>query len=610
MQRSIYKNSDKKHIILLMTLISLVSFIFIPTYSYANAPDPSKFFQEDGRLFGYIEGNSCGTETCTPDQVCQKEYRGVLPIEDEEINTPSNTSFRCVSPRPIEAPDSPYKGDTGCSAGISGLDGILGDTVSGLLGQGVLGSLFGGVELNLLGGLFGGIFGGGGLKFTPPGGFVGSLLSSISDPLISRFRGLLGDGGSGFNGLINVDGDCAYNNIDTVIDSRRLTAPLPVDIFNPLPLPVNVTSPTPLPVVVIDDLALYQQKELIDAPLAALQKAQTIATVSDTLRYQVSIDNLAINNYFSTMKLGWQYGAIDNKTGVAGREAIDVYGDYQNFALDQNNATIQAFRDLQDQKSLLKPETFTEKCGNITPAEAVNAGWECSILILQSNNAPGDITENIRELAADKSRLATELLQMEVKDGYMATTLNNDKNPLTKQITSPSSAVQAATDKVFAATIDQAIIASGDNCFESIPNNIINGSLKPILTQGLFNITDPLYSRLTTGNSLQNPPNFSIFSEPTPTPSPGASPSASPTLTPPDVNQFFSSLANSLLKDVTSGLSCVFNRQIMGLLNGLIGNIIPGLGAGDIPGLGAAILEGASAGTGTDTDTGEIQINI
>ena len=606
MQRSIYKNSDKKHIILLMTLISLVSFIFIPTYSYANAPDPSKFFQEDGRLFGYIEGNSCGTETCTPDQVCQKEYRGVLPIEDEEINTPSNTSFRCVSPRPIEAPASPYRSDsTDCNdpglPGLGPLGGILGDTVSGLLGQGILGgSLLGGVQL---GGFSGGFFGGPTLlTFLKPENIASDLLSSISDPLINQFRGLLGDGGLGFSGLLNSNpsAGCAYNNINTVIDSRRLTAPLPVDIFNPLPLPVNVTSPTPLPVVVVDDLALYQQKELIDAPLAALQKAQTIATVSDTLRYQVSIDNLAINNYFSTMKLGWQYGAIDNETGVAGREAIDVYGDYQNFALDQNNETIQAFRNLQDQKSLLKPETFTEKCGNITPAEAVNAGWECSILILQSNNAPGDITENIRELAADKSRLATELLQMEVKDGYMATTLNNDKNPLTKQITSPSSAVQAATDKVFAATIDQAIIASGDNCFESIPNNIINGSLKPILTQGLFNITDPLYSRLTTGNSLQNPPNFSIFSEPTPTPSPGASPSASPTLTPPDVNQFFSSLADSLLNDVTSGLSCVFNRQIMGLLNGLIGDILGGASAGT----------GNGNRTGTDTDTGEIQINI
>ncbi|MGA1047579.1 MAG: hypothetical protein ACO3UU_06190, partial [Minisyncoccia bacterium] len=402
----------------------------------------------------------------------------------------------------------------------------------------------------------------------------------------------------------NPEDDCAnYNNINRVIDTRRLTAPLPVDIFNPLPLPVNVTSPTPLPVVVVDDLALYQQKELIDAPLAALQKAETISTVSDTLRYQISADNLAVNNYFSTKQLGWQFGALDTSTGVLAKEAIDVYGGYQNFSLDKNNELSQYFRDRQDQKTKLPEETFTAECGNVTAAEAGNISWKCAMLVMQPNNNPNLIAINTGIEAAEKSELVTELLDTEVKDGYMATTLNNNKNPLTKQIVTPSSNTKAMTDKVFAATIDQAIVSSGDNCFESIPDNIMKASLKPVLTQGLFNVSNPLFSRVTSNDSLKGTPGFSIIAPPTPTPSPGASPG--PTPIPPDREQFFDSIAQSLLGEITSSLSCVFNTQIRGLLNGLLGNIIPGLG-NIIPGLNISGLTGNLIDAAANAATGAI----
>ena len=610
MKAIIYQKLNKKNILFLIMLITLTTLSLLPRYSYANAPNPDNFQEwygdPENRLFGYIKGNACGTQTCTPDQVCQKEYRGVLPIEEDPAVGQSNTSFTCVSPRPIPAPASPYRsGDTDCNdpglaGGLGPLDGILGDTVSGLLG-GTLSSLLGGVQLDLLGSLFSGSVG---LKFEPPGGIAGRLLTSISDPLISQFSGLLG-GTSGFSGLLNSNpsAGCAYNNINTVIDSRRLTAPLPVDIFNPLPLPVNVTSPTPLPVVVVDDLALYQQKELIDAPLAALQKAETISTVSDTLRYQISADNLAVNNYFSTKQLGWQFGALDTSTGVVEKEAIDVYGGYQNFSLDKNNDLAQYFRDRQDQKTKLPEETFTAECGNVTAAEAGNISWECAMLVMQPNNNPNLIAINTGIEAAAKSELVTELLDTEVKDGYMATTLNNNKNPLTKQIVTPSSNTKAMTDKVFAATIDQAIVSSGDNCFESIPDNIMKASLKPVLTQGLFNVSNPLFSRVTSNDSLKGTPGFSIIAPPTPTPSPGASPG--PTPIPPDPDQFFDSIAQSLLGEITSSLSCVFNTQIRGLLNGILGNVLPGLG-NIIPGLNISGLTGNLIDAAANAATGAL----
>ena len=218
MKAIIYQKLNTKNILFLIMLITLTTLSLLPRYSYANAPNPDNFQEwygdPDNRLFGYIKGNACGTQTCTPDQVCQKEYRGVLPIEDEVVGTPSNISFTCVSPRPIEAPESPYKGDTGCNSpglagGLGPLSGILGDTVSGLLG-------LGGVQLG--GFSLGGLFGGGAtlLTFLSPSQLAGSI-TSISDPLISQFAGLLG--GSGFNGLLNSNpsSDCAYNNINTVI---------------------------------------------------------------------------------------------------------------------------------------------------------------------------------------------------------------------------------------------------------------------------------------------------------------------------------------------------------------------------------------------------------
>lgn len=529
----------------LLQIFSAILFIFIlPNITYADN----------------LYGSTCGTLTCGQNEVCQKQYRGVLPIGEQNDG---NATYTCVAPEAISAPASPYRGSEGCAEGPGGgiFGGILSDTVNGLVGNGLTG-LVGGVKLI---GAGGGAFGlPSAFTFVNPSGVItDTLLNGLNSS--TNFNNLIGFVGAGGDDCEN------YNNIDRVIDTRRLTAPLPVDIFNPLPLPVNITSPTPLPVVVVDDLALYQQKELIDAPLAAQQKAKTIATVSDTLRYQISNDNLMPSNYFALKQLGIQFGALDSETGVVAKDAIDTYGEYANFPLDKNEKLAQYFRELQDPtKSQLPKETFTEKCGNIKLEEADTL--DCIVEGLKPNNNINDIAATIGFMASQKSDEAYDLLIEEVRAGNGYFAKSEGDNPFTKVIQTPGSDISSLSQKVNEATIDQAIIASGDNCFEAIPNNILEGSLKPVLTQGLYGVKDTLSSVLNNAksdpiNSLQNPQVFANQLQ------------AGVTGALPDPNRFFQSLQNSLVQNVTSGLSCQLNKQISGLLNGILGNVnIPGIG--------------------------------
>ena len=567
MKKLIYQNLNKNNILFLVMLLSV---FLLPSNSYANSPAPETFFVDQNRLFGYVSGNSCGDKTCNADEVCQKEYRGVLPIESDTntLGQTKTTTFTCVKARPIQAPASPFRGDTGCAVGPGGgiLGSVLGDTVSGLVGNGLTG-LVGGISLI---GTGGGLFGlPSAYTFINPSQIItDTLLNGLSPN--ANFNDLIGFG-------VNNGDNCeSYNNINRVIDTRRLTAPLPVDIFNPLPLPVNVTSPTPLPVVVVDDLALYQQKELIDAPLAAKQKAETIATISDTLRAQISSDNLIPNNLFDATKLGIQAGALSTETGVINKDALLTYGGYQNFSLEKNEQLAQYFRDLQDpNKSKLPRETFTEKCGNVSAAQAGEISFECALLVLQTNNNANDIATNVAFQAKAKSDLATDLLKTELAQngGFFSTTaIPNDRDPFNKKDVTPGSVTQGLTDKVVGASIDQAIIASGTNCFEAIPNNILNASLRPVLTQGMFNVNSNVLSSVplinpsdrdsAASNNLQDPRDFVN--------------QAGSNFNP---DQFFQSLQNTLLQNITNSLSCVFRQQITSLLNGVLGNVnIPGLG--------------------------------
>lgn len=528
-------------------IVSLLLFLFIlPNISLADN----------------LYGQTCGNRTCSQDEVCQKQYRGVLPIGSQ--NTGSAT-YTCVKPQAIEAPESPYKGEIGCGAGLglgSSFTSGLGSIGSGLLNS-VTGGILGGTLSTSLNNIAGDFLG----NLTAPFGIKldGTLTGILNDP-IGAFTGNFTDM-IGLNDLVD---ECYYNNIDRVIDTRRLIAPLPVDLFNPLPLPVNVTSPTPLPVVVVDDLALYQQKELIDAPLAAQQKAKTIATVSDTLRYQISNDNLIPNNYFAINQLGIQFGAKDSETGVI-PQAIDKYSNYANIPTELLNGDLaKSFTDLQDPLiSKLPPETFTGKCGNIKVEEATTL--ECQLLGLYTNNNANDIKTNTVIEAAYKSQEASKLLSLELENGNGYFSKSNGENVFTKQIQTPGSNISSLSEKVTEATIDQAILAAGDNCFEAIPKNILDGTLKPVLTQGLYGVNNTLSSVLNNAttnpvNTLQNPQALAIQLKDS-------------TTNQFNPDRFFRSLQDSLVQNVTDGLSCELNKQISGLLNGIIGNVtLPGIG--------------------------------
>jgi hypothetical protein len=505
-----------------------------------------------------LYGQSCGNTKCSGAEVCQKQYRGVLPIGSQNDG---NATYTCVKPQNLEAPDSPYKGvQTSCSGVFQkafGLDlgSLTGSTLTNTLQKGL-------DALKSIPGLNGIVTG------FVPGGNIGFDFSKSGLNLNIDPTNIIGTDAEYFKDFIPKC-DSAYNNIKGIINTNFLVAPLPVDIFNPLPLPVNITSPTPLPVVVVDDLALYQQKELIDAPLAAQQKAKTIATVSDTLRYQISVDTLIVNNYFAINQLGIQFGALDPTTGVVSKEAIDKYGSYQNFSLGKNRDLEKYFKYLQDQKSQLPDESFTQNCGNVKTEDAGEKSFECALLALQPNNNANDIAANIKRIADEKSQNATTLLDNEIRDGsgYFAKTADGNKNPFTKTIETPGSNIESLTNKVLESTIDQAITSAGDNCFEAIPNNILEGSLKPVLTQGLFGVNNTLASVQANPTGVVTDPNKFANSL---NPGNGIIP---------DPNQFFQSLQDSLVQNVTNGLSCELNKQISGLLNGALGNInIPGIG--------------------------------
>jgi hypothetical protein len=534
MERFLYKQSNRKNLQYFTLIFFLLLLSIVPQISLADN----------------LYGGTCGNITCSQNEVCQKQYRGVLPIGGQ-IDTDSAT-YTCVRPEPIDAPRSPYRGNTGCSNAVPG-GGFLGSTVNRVLGSTINTSLN-----NFTGNFLGNLI--------SPFGFNldGTLTGVLSDP-IGNFTGDFND----LIGLGNLLEDCNYNNINGVIDSRRLIAPLPVDLFNPLPLPVNVTSPNPLPVVVVDDLALYQQKELIDAPLAAQQKAETISRVSYNLRETISNNNLIPKNYFDLTKLGIQFGALDTETGVVSREALDTYGGYANFSLEKNEQIAQYFRDRQDQKTLLPQETFSEKCGNIKIEEATTL--ECITEGLKTTNNSNDIAAQIAILANLKSEEATNLFDKEVRDGegYWAKTINQEFNPFTKEIVTPGSNIASLSEKINEATIDQAILASGDNCFEAIPQNILDGTLKPILTDGLYRVNDTLAFSLNNAagdptNTLQNP---QIFADRLQAGITGAIP---------DPDDFLRSLQDAAINNVTGALSCELNKQLSGLLGGVLRGIIPG----------------------------------
>lgn len=510
-----------------------------------------------------LYGQTCGNRTCSQDEVCQKQYRGVLPIGPQNTG---NATYTCVKPQAIEAPESPYKGEIGCGAGLglgSSFTSGLGSIGSGLLNS-VTGGILGGTLSTSLNNIAGDFLG----NPTAPFGIKldGTLTGILNDP-IGAFTGNFTDM-IGLNDLVD---ECYYNNIDRVIDTRRLIAPLPVDLFNPLPLPVNVTSPNPLPVVVVDDLALYQQKELIDAPLANQQKTQTINTAIESIQNYIVKGNLLINNFFAIDQLAIQFGALDKQNGAIAKIKSE-YASNPNFSIDKMDSIEQYFTDLRENRIPFAKDTFIERCGNIKLEEATTL--ECKLLGLQTVNNINDRADQAFATTYKRVDQGKDLFILEQKNGFLAPTKDGNLDPWLKTLTGTSGMVEDLISEANAATFNQAIVASEDRCSSAQANNILNMSVKPLLSEdlGFFQVDKTIASVLNNTindpvNSIQNPQGFidQLKAEVT-----GIIPNTN------DLSQYLKKIA---LEQTTQLVSCQLNAELSKLLNNTIGNVnIPGIG--------------------------------
>ena len=76
----------------------------------------------------------------------------------------------------------------------------------------------------------------------------------------------------------------------------------------------------------------------------------------------------------------------------------------------------------------------------------------------------------------------------------------------------------------------------------------------------------------------------------------------------PDPNQLLRSLQNSLVKNITGGLSCQLNKNISTALNGILGDIsIPQIELLNIPGVGSITTPSVNV---TDTITNKVNNGV
>jgi len=323
---------------------------------------------------------------------------------------------------------------------------------------------------------------------------------------------------------------------------------LPVDIFNPNPLPTNIVSPNPIPVTVVDDLALYQQKELIDKPLANKQKSATIGEVNKTIREEIS-DKELVKTPADILAMGVEDASIDPETG-----ALPVAA--KKYAQLASQPTPQQFQDLRDQfteltdiqdkdgseREKLLPEDDWDKLEDCEYKDQNigEQGFDCMLAMLQPQNNRFGKKHAINTLGKAQTQIAQKTLRQEQQDGdgFLAKTKEGkknkgNKNPFTKIITSPGSSVESVVEKTLNSTIDQTIVSS-DRCFSSIPKTVQDGTINPLLEEGLFN----------TDSSNVN------------------------------LNDVFSTLFNDLL----GAIDCELQNEINTALDSLLNNIVSGLG--------------------------------
>jgi len=268
---------------------------------------------------------------------------------------------------------------------------------------------------------------------------------------------------------------------------------LPVDIFNPKPLPTHITSPNPIPVTVVDDLALYQQKELIDKPLANKQKSVTIGEVNKQIREDINSQEL-VKTPADLKGWGIDYGTFDPETGavpIAERKYAEAF---VRPDIETVRQKWQEKREItQGSGASALPYPSFEEIPDCSPeaGDLDEQGLQCSLAGLAPKNNTYGQTAALKALANQKVNQAQENLNQEqaAGDGFLAKSQEGIKNPFLKVITSPGNSIEGVVQKTLDSTIDQTIVSS-ESCFSSIPKTVKDGTLKPLLEEGLFNTSE------------------------------------------------------------------------------------------------------------------------
>ncbi len=401
-----------------------------------SGPLPAYAQEDDGFRAGngFYGNEQCGELTCAPDEVCQKTFGGF----DESDVLP---------------PNEPPSGEQNTNDEGDGDDSNTIDD----------GSIYNDVQYRC-----------------------------VEPPEI--------DGPDSDNNKYRVDGsDDGYNNANLFTEGQDDPGvpvniinqdALPVDIFNPNPIPTHITSPNPIPVTVVDDLALYQQKELIDKPLANKQKQATISEVNKQVREDINEQNL-VQTPADLKAKGVESGAFDSTTGslsIAERKFANSFArpDIENLRED-----FQIAQDItKGGGAEALPDPSFEEMPNCNPEDGDldDQGLDCALAGLKPENNAYDQTVALRKLTQAKVGQAQENLQQEQQagDGFLAKSKDGDKNPFTKTITSPGQSIAGVVEKTLNASIDQSIVSS-DRCFSSVPGAVKEGTLNPLLRNGLFN---------------------------------------------------------------------------------------------------------------------------
>ena len=264
--------------------------------------------------------------------------------------------------------------------------------------------------------------------------------------------------------------------------------PVPVDLFNyPNPINTNVVSPNPMPVRVIDDLPMYHQTR-IDEAQAAIQQARTTQQTANSVMRTVNQNNLAVRNPEEIRQENVETVIEDPTTGLKAT-AQSEHGNNPEMDFTELDTMFGNFKSEQN-PTHLSSRTTNDVCGDaVTREEASEVGLSCALSFLEPQNRPDGQKYEIWQKANENFEIAQEHTGSMIENGYYPVTEDGDRNPFTAQIKTPASTVSETVDQTVNASLSQVLNesgAAGDACWGRLPGQAIDGTLNPVLRDGIL----------------------------------------------------------------------------------------------------------------------------